>query len=277
MPICQKAPACEKCNGEKSRAEHYLTAVLPIAGRHAKARTNRKPTAERLAKNRPLARHLRTASQPAWIRQDERDYASQRGSCSSTARASTAPEVCRKRPRMPHHWKVYLRARDAVVVLLFPDASSELFHQLICGMRPGARGSEDFGNGTLRYRGVQAAEPPQLTLWTMSLYGGIVLSDDGSRSTGESISCTTWWVITGPKELAETFARRTSTSHVTSGSRCASYIPSTFPSPSEFQSRPFSWKVWNWRRLGNPGARQNPSLMMWCFSSQGGRQLIQEI
>jgi hypothetical protein len=204
-----KAPACEKCNGEKSRAEHYLTAVLPIAGRHAQARTNLETNLpKRLAKNRPLARHLLTASQPAWIRQDGGIYEPTRTVQFDGSQLDRLLKYV-GRGLAWHHWKVYLRPEDAVVVLLFPDASSELFHQLICGMRPEREVVEDFGNGTLRYRGVQAADPPQLTLWTISLYGGIVLSDDRKTSTGESISCTTWWVITGPKELAETFARRT--------------------------------------------------------------------
>jgi hypothetical protein len=35
-----EAPACKRCNDEKSRMEHYLTAVLPFGGRHTQARVN---------------------------------------------------------------------------------------------------------------------------------------------------------------------------------------------------------------------------------------------
>jgi hypothetical protein len=142
-----KAPACEKCNGEKSRAEHYLTAVLPIAGRHAQARTNLETNLpKRLAKNRPLARHLLTASQPAWIRQDGGIYEPTRTVQFDGSQLDRLLKYV-GRGLAWHHWKVYLRPEDAIVVLLFPDASSELFHQLICGMRPEREVVEDFGNG----------------------------------------------------------------------------------------------------------------------------------
>jgi|ERR1700722_1420649 len=36
-----EAPACKACNDEKSRMEHYLTAVLPFGGRHDQARAMR--------------------------------------------------------------------------------------------------------------------------------------------------------------------------------------------------------------------------------------------
>jgi hypothetical protein len=35
-----KVPACEACNNEKSKLEHYLTAVLPFGGRHADSTEN---------------------------------------------------------------------------------------------------------------------------------------------------------------------------------------------------------------------------------------------
>lgn len=39
-----EAPACKACNDEKSRMEHYLTAVLPFGGRHDPgARESRRP------------------------------------------------------------------------------------------------------------------------------------------------------------------------------------------------------------------------------------------
>jgi hypothetical protein len=32
-----QVPSCDKCNGEKSALEHYLTAVLPFGARHRNA------------------------------------------------------------------------------------------------------------------------------------------------------------------------------------------------------------------------------------------------
>ena len=91
--------------------------------------------------------------------------------------------------------------------MLLPDASSAVFQGLIGQMRPENQVVENLGNGTVQYVGIQAADPPQLTVWQISMYGGLVLSDDRRKADGESVSCTTWWAITGPRELAESFAR----------------------------------------------------------------------
>jgi hypothetical protein len=55
--------------------------------------------------------------------------------------------------------------------------------------------------------GVQAPDPPELTLWTISMYGGLVLSDDRRKIDGQMQPCSMWWVITGPNELNESFNR----------------------------------------------------------------------
>jgi hypothetical protein len=48
-----QVPTCDRCNGEKSKLEHYLTAVLPFGGRHPDALTNLSQMVEpRLAKNK---------------------------------------------------------------------------------------------------------------------------------------------------------------------------------------------------------------------------------
>ena len=72
---------------------------------------------------------------------------------------------------------------------------------------PAQRVVENLGNGTVGYVGIQAADPPQLTAWTISMYGRLVLSDDRRAAKREAVSCTTGWVITGLRELAESFTR----------------------------------------------------------------------
>jgi len=64
-----KAPACAKCNGEKSKLEHYLTTVLPFGARHAQAMDNMQVNVPgRLAKNRKLHRQLQNGAQHAWLK-----------------------------------------------------------------------------------------------------------------------------------------------------------------------------------------------------------------
>jgi hypothetical protein len=202
-----EAPACKACNEAKSRMEHYLTAVLPFGGRHSQARANLESNVPpRLAKNRPLGRQMLGSTKPAWFRQDGGIYEP----TSVVAFDGQKLESLLKftgRGLAWHHWKVYLRLGDETFVLLMPVASSGLFQGLISHMRPEHQVVENLGNGTVQYVGIQAADPPQLTIWTISMYGGLVISDDRKKADGESISCTTWWVITGPPELAASFAR----------------------------------------------------------------------
>jgi len=91
--------------------------------------------------------------------------------------------------------------------MLMPDMSSAIFQSLVSQMRPENTVVQNLPNGTIQYVGIQAADPPQLAVWTISMYGGLVLSDDRKRANVEAVSCTTWWVITGPRELAESFGR----------------------------------------------------------------------
>ena len=54
-----QAPICESCNNEKSKLEHYLTAVLPFGGRHVDASENlASMVPKRLGKNVRLHRRL---------------------------------------------------------------------------------------------------------------------------------------------------------------------------------------------------------------------------
>src|SRR3954454_11522216 len=65
-----KVPACSQCNNEKSKLEHYLTAVLPFGGRHEQAVANlQRGVPGRLAKNQKLHRVLQESVEAAWMRE----------------------------------------------------------------------------------------------------------------------------------------------------------------------------------------------------------------
>ena len=54
-----QAPACADCNNQKSKLEHYLTAVLPFGGKHADASTILGSMVPKpLRRNQKLHRHL---------------------------------------------------------------------------------------------------------------------------------------------------------------------------------------------------------------------------
>lgn len=203
-----KAPACAECNNAKSVLEHYLTAVLPFAGRHPQAAENLlRGVPGRLAKNARLNRELRGSMKPAWMRVNQGLYQPARILDFDGSKLEAWLRLV-ARGLLWHHWNTYLRLGDEASVMFLPDSGSAILHGLISTLRPAREVTENLGNGTVCYNGLQAADPPQLTIWTIRMYGGLVVSDTGTAGTdGEVPSCSVWWVITGPQELSERIAR----------------------------------------------------------------------
>ena len=199
-----KAPACHDCNGKKSRLETYLAAVLPFAGRHAQAAENLTTgVPRRLGKNQKVSRELFGSMKPAWLREDGGIY--QQTSVVDFD-GDKLIDLLRYvgRGLAWHHWKVYLRPQDEVSVMFVKDVGTMLFQSLLAKMRPQCLVDENLGHGTVLYRGLQAPDPPELTVWTISMYGGVVLSNDLQRTGRDVESCTVWWIFTGPPELSQT-------------------------------------------------------------------------
>ena len=76
--------------------------------------------------------------------------------------------------------------------------------QMIKKYRLGRTVRNDLGHGTIIYEGGQAPDVQQLTVWIVSMYGGMVFSD--KKTHGREDTSTVWWMIAGPPELNETFA-----------------------------------------------------------------------
>ena len=199
-----KAPACDGCNNRKSALEAYLTATLPFAGRHAQAVENLTTgVPKRLDGNRKVSREIAGSMKPAWIREGGGLY-------QPTSVVDFDGDKLTDwlkyvgRGLVWHHWRVNLRQEDEVSVMYVADMGSVLFQSLLDRMRPQNRVDENLGNGTVLYRGLQAPEPPQLTVWAILMYGGVVLSDDRRPHGDDASSCTMWWIFTGPPELSRT-------------------------------------------------------------------------
>jgi hypothetical protein len=202
-----QAPACDSCNNEKSKLEHYLTAVLPFTGRHPQAVANLESGVPgRLANNRKLHRELVDSMRPAWLRQGTGLY---QPTTTADFDGDKLIELLRYigRGLAWHHWHLYLRPNDDVSAMLMTDMGSNYFQSVIDGWRHEQRVTSDLGKGTAQYVGVQAPDPPELTVWKISMYGGLVLSDNQKKSDDPMESCSVWWVVTGPPELHETIAR----------------------------------------------------------------------
>jgi hypothetical protein len=172
-----KVPACEPCNNEKSRLEHYLTAVLPFGGRHADAHSNlQELVPARLAKNAKLHREL--AHGRGIVLTEERP--------GLRVLAMTLPFDSDRlhllfgfiaKGLLWHHWAAALQPHhDLKVVSLtkFDDAGFSPF----LGRNAKQRVRADLGNGAFCYEGAQGADYPEFSIWKISVFGGLKLCGD---------------------------------------------------------------------------------------------------
>jgi len=197
-----KAPACGKCNGAKSKLEHYLTAVLPFAGRHEQAADNMmQNVTRRLPKNRKLSKDIVSTMQPAWIREGSGLFLPTMTINFDSVKLEELLKLV-ARGLTWHHWKTYVGPEYYASVMFMPDMVTLDFQDRVRSWNSGNRVVENLGRGTVQYEGVQAADPAELTVWGISMYGGVAISGGKSRDGGLIQSSSRWWVITAPPEVA---------------------------------------------------------------------------
>ncbi len=192
-----KAPACARCNGEKSELEHYLTAVLPFGGLHATATENLEAQVPpRLAKNRKLHRELNEGLiKKTWPAADE------------NVGAMAIPFQGEKlislygmiaRGLLWHEWKAIVAPDEIVQPYSLSFAGEFLFKKLFQA-KAVRRVSRDWGNGTVKYDGVQFADISIMYAWRIQIYGGVVLAED--RPGAHQQTTTSGGVLIGSKDL----------------------------------------------------------------------------
>jgi len=198
-----QVPACQECNNDKSKLEHYLTAVLPFGGCHADAHENLVNLVPgRLAKNLRLHRELSAGSGRIWRMES--------GLFRETMTLPIEPKkICAlfshaARALVWHHWGAYLLRDQESEALLLTNFGKEFFARLFT-MNAADRVKHDLGNRTISYSGVQAVDTPQLTIWRIQLYGGMAFS--GDPAAPEEVA-TEIGAITGPKRLVAMLAAR---------------------------------------------------------------------
>jgi hypothetical protein len=198
-----QVPTCDACNNAKSKLEHYLTAVLPFGARHAGARDNLAQLVPgRLSKNLRLARDLNAGRGTTWHLEE--------GIYQPTMTMPLDGEQLTGffayvgRGLAWHHWQVRLDQAHTSSALCLSRLGDALFTRVFT-MRAANRVHRDFGKGTIRYSGVQATDPPQLTLWRLRVFGGIAVSGDPSVPGQVA---TDIGIVTGPSRFVAHFGRR---------------------------------------------------------------------
>jgi hypothetical protein len=175
-----KVPACNICNNEKSKIEHYLTTVLPFGGRHIDAKENLSSNvAPRLNKNKKLHRHLEA----------NREYLNGDPTTGESGRAMVLPfdgETYAKlfeyilKALVWYHWKVYIQEDTILYSTSLSKFGEELFEKHIFSLRCENRIINVLGKNTFRYRGIQVPENKQITFWLFEVYNGLVTAEQNS-------------------------------------------------------------------------------------------------
>jgi len=192
-----QVPACRQCNKDKSDLEHNLTAVMLFGGRHPDAAANlQKDGPRRLAKNQKIHRELARGSSRIWTREPS----------GLVVRALTVPidgEKAEKlagfivRGLMWHHWKIVL-GPDCFVDVLSLTGRGQAFFERYRTMRARDRVRGDIGNGALIYEGLQGTDNPQVSVWELSILGGVKMTNV------DDTDCTSrFGVMTGPQSIKD--------------------------------------------------------------------------
>jgi hypothetical protein len=168
-----QAPVCLECNNEKSKLEHYLTAVLPFGGRHADASENlASMVPKRLGKNVKLHRHLRE-------KQKIVSGPDQKGKVEETIAIPFEGEKLERlfsmiaRGLVWYHWHVYLEdGYEVRTQTVTADGMKKYDERIFCKHTPD-RVTNSLGNGTFVYEGVRDVNDPIRTAWKFQVYGGL--------------------------------------------------------------------------------------------------------
>lgn len=182
-----KVPACAICNGDKSRLEHYLTAVLPFGGRHAHASANLSgQVPKRLARNVRLHNVLANHAETVWVKENGEILVPTTAIPLDFAQVEHLIRYIVKALAWLH-FKVQLTHEHFMMVLALSKAGEQLFEQKFFSLNVAKRIVSDVGDGTFMYEGVQGVDNASITAWRFALYGGLVLGGD-PRFPGEGSS-----------------------------------------------------------------------------------------
>lgn len=185
-------PACQVCNSAKSVLEHYLTAVLPFAGRHQDASdilTSDVPG--RLNRNQRLYRELSAGFTPIVVLEGGQPVETYAIPIQSEKYVELFRYVARGLTAF--HWGTVIPSNYAVDAFLLNPFYEPHFQSLF-RLDARRRINGRVGGDTFLYQGAQAHDDPALTIWRFRAFGGIVTAgDDHHPEPAEH----TVWVTSG--------------------------------------------------------------------------------
>lgn len=193
-----QVPACTRCNGEKSKLEHYALTVLPFGATH--------PAAEpvlsgmvlsRLKKNLKLRNEL---TQGRRVRYLSKDGVNWEQVMLLPFQGDEIVSLCKyiAKGLAHHHWNAELPPTECIVEGSYlTTAGRQIFDRYFAG-QGNHTGLQVLGGGIFTYEGVQSLESPEMTMWRISLCGAVVGGDE--RAPGERVDAV--YVVTGRRASA---------------------------------------------------------------------------
>ncbi len=199
-----KVPACDECNNEKSKIEHYLTALLPFSGRHQDAKEHlSKLVPQRLAKNKKLKRRLRSEMKYIWCKNDQ-GVIERRLIIPFAGEYYTNLFKYITKALAWHYWGTLLTKDCFVYSTALTSAGSVAFDKYFFSLQAKNRVENVIGNRTVEYLGVQATDNDYITIWKFRMFNGLVVSN--SEDEG-SIKSSSIGVISGPRSYEQNIVK----------------------------------------------------------------------
>lgn len=169
-------PACDACNCSKSILEHYLTTVLPLAGRHPdSSHILASDVPRRLDRNKRLHRELSAGLMPIVVTEEGQQVETYAFPFESEKYVELFRYIARGLTAF--HWETVIPSDYAVDAFLLNPFYEPHFQKLF-GLQARRRVNGRVGGGAFLYQGAQAHDDPALTIWRFRAFGGIVTADD---------------------------------------------------------------------------------------------------
>lgn len=197
-----QVPACEPCNSDKARLEHYLTTLLPFGARHVDARDNlTEMVPPRLAKNVRLHRELAEGSSEIFTEERPGEFVPTMALPIDTDQLHRLVAYM-VRGLSWHHWGALLQPEHGVKVISLSSFGVELMAGFFA-VDARQRVHGNLGDDAFVYEGAQATDKAELSVWRMSMFGGLKLAGN-PEDAGEETSI--FFAMTGERDFIAHFA-----------------------------------------------------------------------
>lgn len=187
-----KVPACKKCNNDKSKLEHYLSAVIPFGAQRKNDESIWQKVKSRLDKNIKLFRAISAGIEYKIIPGDGFDFPRMIIPFDGEKYIQLFEFITKG--LLVYHWNLHLTGENDLIVITATKEGEAIFDQIHSG-NANQRVRGNIGNETFLYEVAQAKDNPNITICKFIVLGGVQLSEGGENITSVT------YAITGPQDL----------------------------------------------------------------------------